>query len=115
MDSNELSRYLVDCMKYSVNIDVVHEQLNYLRDVNDSMELTPGQLEEKIAENNVRVAKVTTEIAEKQIELLKLKNELRALQFAEAESKCAKKVHDDGKWLPWPQRPSGPLQLQNGF
>lgn len=99
MDSSEFSRYILDCMKYSVNIDVVHEQLNYLRKVNDGMQLTPSQLDEKIAENNVRVAKVTTELTEKQIELLKLKNELRALQFAEAQSKCAKTVHDDGKWL----------------
>lgn len=97
MDSAEFHQYFMDCMKYSVNIDLVNPQLNYLRQLNDSLELTPNQLDEKIEENNKRVAKLTIEISEKQNELLKLKNELRALQFNETQSKCARKVYEDGK------------------
>lgn len=98
MDSTEFHRYSMDCIKYSVNIDSVHEQLNYLRDVNDSLELTPSQLDAKIKENNERVAQLAKDIAEKQNVLLKLKADLRSLQFNETRSMCARKVYDDGKW-----------------
>lgn len=98
MDSTEFHRYSMDCIKYSVNIDLVNEQLNHLREVNDSLELTPSQLDAKIQENNARVAQLTKDIAEKQNVLLKLKNDLRSLQFIGTQSICAKKVQDDGEW-----------------
>lgn len=97
MDSTDFYRYLIDCIKYSMNSDLLNQQLNYLREVNDSVKVSPSQLDEKIADNNKRVAKLTTDIADKQKELIKLKNELRSLQFIEAQSKCARKVYDDGK------------------
>lgn len=114
MDSTEFHRYFMDCIKYSVKIDSVHEQLNYLRDVNDSLELTPSQLDAKIKENNERVAQLSKDIAEKQNVLLKLKDDLRSLQFNETRSMCARKVYDEGEWpMPMQMQMRHNLQFYN--
>lgn len=96
LDSTDFPRYLIDCVKYSANIDLVTQQLNYLREVNNSLPLTPSQLDEKIEENRNCVSKSTKEIAEKQKELIKLKQELHSLEFDEIQAQRRKKVHDDG-------------------
>lgn len=92
MDSINFHSYIMDRKKYLLNIHVLDEQLNYLREVNDSMELTPNQLDEKIKANQNCVAKLTNEIVDKQCELLKLKNELYSLQCDEMKSKDVKNV-----------------------